>query len=330
MMRITLCALFLSYSSLSRPISTFRKSPLFFSNTSADNLALENIIERIDQSATGINREYVDIEAVASKVHKGMFKGITWREFDNLASETSAYMSTDHPDYTKLASRIAIQSLHRNAPQTFSEAIELLYNYIDPKTGLNSSFISKELYNFVKRHSDEIDRYIQHERDFDIDFFGFKTLEKSYLFRIEDNIIETPQYMFMRVALGIHMKDNDLRSAFETYDMMSDKWFIHASPTLFNSGTPRPQLSSCFLLGIQSDSIEGIYATLQKCAQISKSAGGIGLYVQNVRSKGSSIGSSKGISNGIVPMLRVFDATARYIDQGGRRPGAIAVSTISE
>lgn len=275
-------------------------------------VSFDKITKRIVKLCDGLNKRFVDPVIVAQGVVRGLFSGVTTSELDNLASETAAYMSTEHPDYAKLASRIAISNLQKDTPHSFSEVIEMLYNYIDPKSNLPAGFISEKLYEKVKRHEEKINNYISHSRDFNFDYFGFKTLERSYLLKIDNKVIERPQYMFMRVALGIHLEeDDDLEAAFETYDLMSEKWFIHASPTLFHAGTRTPQMSSCFLLGMQSDSIEGIYDTLSQCSLVSKAAGGIGLSVSNIRAKGSYIKGTKGTSNGLVPMLRVFDATAR-------------------
>jgi ribonucleoside-diphosphate reductase alpha chain len=290
-------------------------------------VSFDKITKRISKLCDGLNKQYVDPVVVAQGVVRGLFSGVTTSELDNLASETAAYMSTEHPDYARLASRIAISNLQKDTPSSFSEVIEKLYAYIDPKSNLPAGFISEKLYQKMKKHEKKINEYIDHSRDFNFDYFGFKTLERSYLLKIDKQVIERPQYMFMRVALGIHLEeDDDLTAAFETYDLMSEKWMIHASPTLFHAGTRTPQMSSCFLLAMQSDSIEGIYDTLSQCSLVSKAAGGIGLSVSNIRAKGSYIKGTKGTSNGLVPMLRVFDATARYVDQGGgKRPGAFAV-----
>ena len=219
-------------------------------------VSFDKITKRIGKLCDGLNKQYVDPVVVAQGVVRGLFSGVTTSELDNLASETAAYMSTEHPDYAKLASRIAISNLQKDTPDSFSKVIDLLYAYIDPKSNLPAGFISEKLYQKVKLHEKKINDYINHSRDFNFDYFGFKTLERSYLLKIDKNVIERPQYMFMRVALGIHLEDDDnLEAAFETYDLMSEKWFIHASPTLFHAGTRTPQMSSCFLLGMQSDSI---------------------------------------------------------------------------
>jgi Ribonucleotide reductase, all-alpha domain/ATP cone domain len=219
-------------------------------------VSFDKITKRIGKLCQGLNKQYVDPVVVAQGVVRGLFSGVTTSELDNLASETAAYMSTEHPDYAKLASRIAISNLQKDTPDTFSEVIELLYAYIDPKSNLPAGFIADKLYAKVKLHEKKINDYIKDSRDFNFDYFGFKTLERSYLLKIDKSVIERPQYMFMRVALGIHLEDDDdLEAAFETYDLMSEKWYIHASPTLFHAGTRTPQMSSCFLLGMQSDSI---------------------------------------------------------------------------
>ena len=245
-------------------------------------------------------------------------------ELDNLAAETAAYMTTIHPDYAILASRIAVSNLHKETDDTFSDAIFCLFHNVNEVTGKPQSLVAKSLYDFVMANKERINAAIDNSRDFDYQYFGFKTLERSYLLRINGKVVERPQYLIMRVALGIHGADID--SAIETYDLMSKRMFTHASPTLFNAGTPQPQLSSCFLIAMTADSIVGIYDTLKTCALISKSAGGIGLHIHNIRATGSYIAGTGGYSNGIVPMLRVFNMTARYVDQGGnKRPGAFAI-----
>ncbi|MFM7469384.1 MAG: ribonucleoside-diphosphate reductase subunit alpha [Vampirovibrionales bacterium] len=261
---------------------------------------------------------------VAKKVIEGIYNGVTTEELDVLAAETAASFSTLHPEYAKLAARISISNLHKVTKASFSETVDALYQYTHPKTGRPASLIAQEVYDIVCTHRERLDAVIQHDRDFLFDFFGFKTLERSYLLKLHGKVVERPQYMLMRVALGIHK--TDLEAAIETYHYMSEKWFIHASPTLFNAGTPNPQMSSCFLLAMQSDSIAGIYDTLKQTAMISKHAGGIGLHIHNVRAKNSYIAGTNGTSNGIVPMLRVFNDTARYVDQGGnKRKGSFAI-----
>jgi ribonucleoside-diphosphate reductase alpha chain len=253
-----------------------------------------------------------------------LYDGVTTTELDNLAAETAATLTTKHPDYSLLASRIAISNLHKTTKKSFSETIKDLYEYVDNKTGLSAALISDEIYDIVMNNAQELDSAIIHDRDFGYDFFGFKTLERSYLLKINGQIAERPQHMLMRVAVGIH--HDDIQAAIETYDLLSERWFTHATPTLFNAGTPKPQMSSCFLLTMQDDSIEGIYDTLKQCAKISQSSGGIGLSIHNIRATGSYISGTNGTSNGIVPMLRVFNDTARYVDQGGgKRKGAFAI-----
>ena len=242
----------------------------------------------------------------------------------NLAAETAAYLTTKHPDYAILAARIAISNLHKETTKSFSSVVSALYNWVNPKTGKHAPMIADDVYKTVMANKDLLDSAIIYDRDFAYNYFGFKTLERSYLLRINGKIVERPQHMIMRVAVGIH--GDDIDRVIETYSLMSERYFTHASPTLFNSGTPNPQMSSCFLVAMQDDSIEGIYETLKTCAKISKTAGGIGLHIHNIRAKGSYIAGTNGYSNGIVPMLRAYDATARYVDQGGnKRPGAFAI-----
>jgi ribonucleoside-diphosphate reductase alpha chain len=263
-------------------------------------------------------------EKVAMKVIEGLFDGVTTSELDNLAAEVAATNTITHPDYALLASRIAVSNLHKNTKKSFSDTIKDLYNYIDPKTAKKAPLISEEVYNIIAKNADVLDSTIIYDRDFRYDFFGFKTLERSYLLKLKGQVAERPQQMLMRVAVGIHKEDLD--SAIETYNYMSEGWFTHATPTLFNSGTPKPQMSSCFLLTTKEDSIPGIYDTLKQCAQISQSAGGIGLSIHDIRAMGSYIKGTNGTSNGIVPMLRVFNDTARYVDQGGgKRKGSFAI-----
>lgn len=284
---------------------------------------MDKITARISRLCYGLS-PIVDHIQVSLKVVQGLFDGVHTTELDNLAAETAAAMTTKHPDYAKLAARIAVSNLQKNTKKSFSETIRDLYKYIDPKTGENAALISDDLYQVVKKHADELDSALIYDRDYNFDYFGFKTLERSYLLKMNGKIAERPQQMIMRVAVGIH--GEDIASAIETYNLMSEKWFTHATPTLFNAGTPRPQLSSCFLVGMQDDSIEGIYETLKQTALISQSAGGIGLSIHNIRATGSYIKGTNGTSNGIVPMLRVFNDTARYVDQGGgKRKGAFAI-----
>ena len=283
----------------------------------------DKITARIKKLCYGLN-PLVAPEKVAMKVIEGLFDGVTTSELDNLAAEVAATNTITHPDYALLASRIAVSNLHKNTKKSFSDTIKDLYNYIDPKTAKKAPLISDEVYNIIAKNADVLDSTIIYDRDFRYDFFGFKTLERSYLLKLKGQVAERPQQMLMRVAVGIHKEDLD--SAIETYNYMSEGWFTHATPTLFNSGTPKPQMSSCFLLTTKEDSIPGIYDTLKQCAQISQSAGGIGLSIHDIRAMGSYIKGTNGTSNGIVPMLRVFNDTARYVDQGGgKRKGSFAI-----
>lgn len=286
-------------------------------------MQFDKITARIRQLSYGLD-PIVDVTEVAQKVCSGVYDGVTTTELDDLAAETAAYMSTKHHDYSQLASRIAVSNLHKNTTKLFSKTIEILHSYVNTINGQNAPLIADDVHQLVVKNAELIDGAIIYDRDFSYDYFGFKTLERSYLLRVEGKVVERPQHMLMRVALGIHKANID--SAIETYHLLSQKYFTHASPTLFNSGTPRPQMSSCFLLSMTEDSIEGIYDTLRRCAVISKNAGGIGLSIHNVRASNSYIRGTNGTSNGIVPMLRVFNNTARYVDQGGgKRKGAFAV-----
>jgi len=283
----------------------------------------DKITARIKKLCYGLN-PLVAPEKVAMKVIEGLFDGVTTSELDNLAAEVAATNTITHPDYALLASRIAVSNLHKNTKKSFSDTVKDLYDYIDPKTNEKAPLISDEVYKIVKKNADVLDSTIIYDRDFRYDFFGFKTLERSYLLKLKGQVAERPQQMIMRVAVGIHKEDLD--AAIETYNYMSEGWFTHATPTLFNSGTPKPQMSSCFLLATKEDSIPGIYDTLKQCAQISQSAGGIGLSIHDIRATGSYIKGTNGTSNGIVPMLRVFNDTARYVDQGGgKRKGSFAI-----
>jgi ribonucleoside-diphosphate reductase alpha subunit len=258
------------------------------------------------------------------KVIEGVYDSVTTSELDNLAAEIAATNTTTHPDYAQLASRIAVSNLHKNTKKSFSQTMTDLYEYKDPKTGANASLVAEDVYKTIMDNSERLDSTIIYDRDFNYDYFGFKTLERSYLLRTLGQVTERPQHMLMRVSIGIH--GDDLESAIETYNMMSQGWFTHATPTLFNAGTPKPQMSSCFLLTMKEDSIDGIYDTLTQCAKISQSAGGIGLSIHDIRAKGSYIKGTNGTSNGIVPMLKVFNDTARYVDQGGgKRKGSFAI-----
>ncbi|MES2386911.1 MAG: ribonucleoside-diphosphate reductase subunit alpha [Bacteroidota bacterium] len=289
-----------------------------------ESVKFDKITARIDKLCYGLDMNFIDPPEVAKKVIDGIYDGVTTVELDNLAAETAASMTTKHPDYAILAARIAVSNLHKITSKSFSNTVKRLYTYTDPKTGENASLISKETYEVVKKNAALLDSSIIYDRDFGYDYFGFKTLERSYLLRVEGKVIERPQHMLMRVAVGIHGKN--IEQVIETYNLLSEKWFTHATPTLFNAGTPKAQLSSCFLLTMKGDSIDGIYDTLKNCAKISQSAGGIGLSIHNIRATGSYIKGTNGTSNGIIPMLRVFNDTARYVDQGGgKRKGAFAI-----
>ncbi|MGO4912565.1 ribonucleoside-diphosphate reductase subunit alpha [Leeuwenhoekiella sp. W20_SRS_FM14] len=290
-----------------------RKEPVMF----------DKITARIKKLCYGLN-PLVDPVKISLRVIEGLYDGVTTSELDNLAAEVAATMTTSHPDYAKLAARVSVSNLHKNTKKTFSEVVTDLYEYVNPRTGKKAPLIADDVYAVISKHKEELDSSIIYSRDFGYDYFGFKTLERSYLLKINGKIAERPQHMLMRVAVGIHL--DDLASVKETYELMSKKFFTHATPTLFNSGTPKPQMSSCFLLTMQDDSIDGIYDTLKQTAKISQSAGGIGLSIHNVRATGSYIGGTNGTSNGIVPMLRVYNDTARYVDQGGgKRKGSFAM-----
>ncbi len=283
----------------------------------------DKITARIKKLCWGLN-ELVDPTKVAMRVIEGLYDGVTTSELDNLAAEVAATMTVQHPDFALLASRIAVSNLHKGTDKSFSATMEKLYNYIDPKTNEKAPLLADDVHEIIQKNAELLDSSIIYDRDFNYDFFGFKTLERAYLLKLDGEIAERPQHMLMRVSIGIHKEDID--AAVETYNLMSEKWFTHATPTLFNAGTPKPQMSSCFLLSMQDDSIDGIYDTLKQTAKISQSAGGIGLSIHNVRATGSYIKGTNGTSNGIVPMLRVFNDTARYVDQGGgKRKGSFAV-----
>jgi ribonucleoside-diphosphate reductase alpha chain len=289
-----------------------------------ESVKFDKVTARIERLCYGLDPNYVEPLEIAKKVITGLYDGVETSKLDNLAAEVAASLTTKHSDYAILAARIAISNLHKNTNKSFSGTIKRLFTYVDPKTGQNASLISKETYEVVKKNAALLDSTIIYDRDFGYDYFGFKTLEKSYLLKIDGKIAERPQHMLMRVAVGIHGADID--SVVETYNLLSERWFTHATPTLFNAGTPKPQLSSCFLLTVKDDSIDGIYDTLKQCAKISQSAGGIGLSIHNIRATGSYIKGTNGTSNGIIPMLRVFNDTARYVDQGGgKRKGSFAI-----
>ena len=289
-----------------------------------ESVKFDKITARIQKLSYGLEPSHVDPILVAKKVIDGVYDGVTTIELDNLAAETAAGLTSRHPDYAQLASRIAVSNLHKNTIKSFSKTIEALHNYIDPKNNLPAALIADDVYEIVMNNAHTLDSSIIYDRDFGYDYFGFKTLERSYLLKMNNMVAERPQHMIMRVAVGIHK--NDIESAIRTYNLMSERWFTHATPTLFNAGTPKPQMSSCFLLQMKDDSIDGIYDTLKQCAKISQSAGGIGINIHNVRATGSYIKGTNGTSNGIIPMLKVYNETARYVDQGGgKRKGSIAV-----
>ena len=290
-----------------------RKEPIMF----------DKITARVRKLCYGLN-DLVDPVKVAMRVIEWLYDGVTTSELDNLAAETAATMTTTHPDYALLAARISVSNLHKNTKKSFVDTMTDLYTYVNPRTGKKAPLLADNVYKIIKDNAELLDSTIIYNRDFGYDYFGFKTLERSYLLKLNGEIVERPQHMLMRVSVGIHL--DDLDAAIETYHLMSKKYFTHATPTLFNSGTPKPQMSSCFLLAMKDDSIDGIYDTLKQTAKISQSAGGIGLSIHNIRATGSYIAGTNGTSNGIVPMLRVFNDTARYVDQGGgKRKGSFAI-----
>ncbi len=292
-------------------------------NGNKESVKFDKITARVQKLAYSLS-PLVDPIDVAKKVIEGLYDGVTTTELDNLAAETAASLTTKHPDYALLASRIAVSNLHKNTIKCFSETMQRLYDYTDSNNGRKMPLIADDVMEIINDNAALLDSSIIYDRDFGFDYFGFKTLEKSYLLRVDGKIAERPQHMYMRVAVGIHK--NDIESVIRTYNQMSERWFTHATPTLFNAGTPKPQMSSCFLLSMKDDSIDGIYDTLKQTAKISQSAGGIGLAIHNVRATGSYISGTNGTSNGIIPMLRVFNDTARYVDQGGgKRKGAFAI-----
>lgn len=288
-----------------------------------ESVKFDKITGRVTKMCYGLN-PIVDPTKIAMKVIEGVYDGVSTSELDNLAAEIAATNATTHPDYALLASRIAVSNLHKNTKKSFSDTMRDLYEYIDPKTGQNAGLLADDVFEIIRNNAPLLDSTIIYDRDFNFDYFGFKTLERSYLLKINGKVAERPQHLFMRVSVGIHK--GDLEQVVRTYNMMSEGWFTHATPTLFNAGTPKPQMSSCFLLQMKDDSIAGIYDTLKQCALISQSAGGIGLSMHNIRAKGSYIKGTNGTSNGIVPMLKVFNDTARYVDQGGgKRKGSFAI-----
>jgi ribonucleotide reductase alpha subunit len=276
-------------------------------------LNLNKIMARIEKQTYNLDRNWIVAFEVAQTVIAGVFDGVTTNQLDQLAAETAAALTPKHPDYAYLAARIAITALHKITDKSFSKTIDKMYNYVDSENGQKAPLVSEETFENVMKYKDVLDAAIVHSRDFNYDFFGFKTLEKSYLLKMYNQVAERPQFMWMRVSVGIH--GDDIDNVLETYSQMSQGFFTHATPTLFNAGTVRPQMSSCFLVANKSDSIEGIFDTMKEVATISKFAGGIGLHVHDIRAQGSYIKGTNGNSNGLVPMLRVYNNIARYIDQ---------------
>ena len=292
-------------------------------NGKKETIKFDKVTARIEKLSYSLS-PLVNAIDVAKKVIEGIYDGVPTTELDNLAAETAASLATKHPDYAILASRIAISNLHKNTVKSFSDTMRKMYNYVDKSNGKKSPLLADDVWQIIEDNAEVLDSTIIYDRDFGFDYFGFKTLEKSYLLKIDGKIVERPQHMYMRVSIGIHK--NDIDSVIKTYHLLSERWFTHATPTLFNAGTPKAQMSSCFLLTMKEDSIDGIYDTLKQTAKISQSAGGIGLAIHDIRATGSYIGGTNGTSNGIVPMLRVFNDTARYVDQGGgKRKGAFAI-----
>ena len=284
----------------------------------------DKITARLERLSYGMDTRHIDVTRIAKRVIEGLFDGVSTSELDTLAAETAAYLTSHHPDYAVLAARIAVSNLHKETKKSFSSTIDDMRNYVDPQTCEPAPLIADDVHQIIMENAETLDGAIIHARDYNYDYFAFRTLMNSYLMKMHGNVVERPQHMLMRVSVGIHKEDID--KAIHTYNLMSEKWFTHATPTLFNSGTPKPQLSSCFLLTMKEDSIPGIYETLKQCAEISQNAGGIGLSAHMIRATGSYIRGTNGTSNGIVPMLRVFNNTARYVDQGGgKRKGAFAI-----
>lgn len=293
-------------------------------NGKKEPVMLDKILERINQQTYGLDSKWIQSFEIAQKVIEGITPDIQTRVLDQLAMETAAALTTRHPDYAVLAARIAITSLHKETKKSFSETVKDLYNYTDPKTGKFSPVVSENFYKLVMKYADELDSAIVHSRDHNFDYFGYKVLERSYLLKLNGQVAERPQYMYMRTALQIC--GENLEKVIETYNLLSEGYYTHATPTLFNSGTNRPQLSSCFLLDVEEDSIEGIFNTLKESAQISKNAGGIGISFNKIRAKNTYIAGTNGTSNGIIPFLKIYNETARAVDQGGgKRKGSISI-----
>jgi len=288
-------------------------------NEEYEDVSFDKVLRRLKKLSNDLN---INVSELAQKVCSRIYDGVKTCELDELAAYLCSSMSIDNPDYSILASRIIVSNHHKNTSPSFSETVKILYDNKDIH-GCHSPLISEELYEIVNKNKEKLNNYIDYQRDYLFDYFGFKTLERAYLIKIDKKVIERPQHLWMRVSIGIH--GNDIKDVLETYDLMSEKDVVRATPTLFNAGTKRPQLSSCFLCSINDDSVTGIYESLKEMALISKYAGGIGIHIHQIRSKGSHIRGTNGTSNGIIPMLRVFNNTARYIDQAGKRLGSIAV-----
>lgn len=278
-----------------------------------ENLNLNKIMSRIEKQTYNLDRNWIVAFEVAQTVIAGVFDGVTTRQLDQLAAETAASLTAKHPDYAYLAARLAITALHKDTEKSFSKTIEKMFNYVDPENGETAPLISEETYTIAMKYRDELDAAIVHSRDFGFDYFGFKVLEKSYLLRMNNMPAERPQFMWMRVAIGIH--GDNIDAIIDTYNDFSNSDMTHATPTLFNAGTPRPQMSSCFLIANKGDSMEGIADTWKEVALISKYAGGVGLHIHDIRGSGSYIRGTNGSSNGLVPMLKVYNDIARYVDQ---------------
>jgi ribonucleotide reductase alpha subunit len=282
-------------------------------NGSYEDMKFDKVTARISNLTNGLSPK-ISADKVAQKVFSSMYDGIKTQEIDTLSAEISIGMITEDPDYEVLATRIIASNIQRTCPATFVDAMKMLHD---------NGIISDSVWSVIHEKGEQLNKMIKKNRDLEFDFFGIKTLEKSYLQKVNGSIVETPQYMYLRVSLGIHL--SDLKLVQETYELMSTGYFIHATPTLYNAGTPRPQMSSCFLMAMKDDSIDGIYDTVKECAQISKWAGGIGLHAHNIRASKAPIRGTNGVSDGIIPMLRVFNATARYVNQAGRRKGSFAI-----
>ena len=293
-------------------------------NGSYEDISFDKILKRVKNLGNNMEPKLkLNYSPFVMDVIEQLYPDISTTKIDELTAEQCASLCTKHPDYGLLASRIIVSNNHKNTLSSFSDTMEKLYNFKDVHDN-NIPIIDQKVWEIIKNNKDFFDSIINYDRDYEIDYFGFKTLERAYLMRVNKVVVERPQHMWLRVSIGIHF--NDLESVKQTYDLMSQKYFTHATPTLYNAGTPRPQLSSCYLLSMEDDSIDGIYNTLKECANISKWAGGIGLHIHNVRATGSHIRGTNGTSNGIVPMLQVFNKTARYVDQGGgKRNGSFAI-----